>query len=64
MMEAIAEAASSYADAISRRLSFRAERGICFCLLRIPKAILMVLEDLEHRGEQLKQRIEMVRSYL
>jgi len=24
----------------------------------------MVLEDLEHRGEQLKQRIEMVRSYL
>jgi hypothetical protein len=24
----------------------------------------MVLEDLEHRGEQLKQRIGMVRSYL
>jgi len=24
----------------------------------------MVLEDLEHRGMQLKQRIEMVRSYL
>jgi len=24
----------------------------------------MVLEDLEHRGVQLKQRIEMVRSYL
>jgi len=24
----------------------------------------MILEDLEHRGEELKKRIEMVRSYL
>jgi hypothetical protein len=26
--------------------------------------IAMILEDLEHRGEQLKKRVELVRSYL